>query len=161
VAPAARAAYDFFLDYRPTDGELYVDPLDALGLPVEVANILKEERATAAFFKDFVASGVWHIDPKKGLCKTDAGRVEGTHSAPRLWEDYILPPEEFDDAERAGAENDEQESQGSSPPLLLQTPALTPGLHAPLATPQSTLRNDRTPYFRTTMRPSNANCFPG
>jgi len=32
----ARAAYDFFLDYRPTDGELYVDPLDALGLPVEV-----------------------------------------------------------------------------------------------------------------------------
>jgi len=47
---------------------------------LQVANILKEERATAAFFKDFVASGVWHIDPKKGLCKTDAGRVEGTHS---------------------------------------------------------------------------------
>eukprot|EP00668_Euglena_longa_P040916 GGOE01053849.1.p1 GENE.GGOE01053849.1~~GGOE01053849.1.p1 ORF type:complete len:160 (+),score=31.95 GGOE01053849.1:59-538(+) len=128
---AVRAVQDYFFQYTPTEGDLYMDPLDLLGLPVEASNILKEERGTATFFREFTSSGPWNIDPGKGLCKRDTGGLENSQARLELWEDLVIrDDEEADDDE--GDTGEVHSSRGSQAcPIVVAKSSSTRGLYRP------------------------------
>eukprot|EP00667_Euglena_gracilis_P025452 EG_transcript_29897 len=128
---AAHAVHDYFFRYTPTEGDLYIDPLDLLGLPVEAANLLKEERGMAAFFREFITTGTWRIDPQRGLCKADPGRAEGAEgldSRADLWEDLVNREDEEEEEEPVeGGVGGSSVSGSPAHPFVVGKPATTRG----------------------------------